>query len=185
MNENKQNLGSFTKFCFDAVDCAASAFIIAAILLTFIFIKFDVNGSSMLPTLHDKDKILVYHLLYEPRHGDIITIDSPGFLDENIIKRVIAVAGDSIKVERTTGKVYVNGKSLDETYIYEPGKPFKTFGDEWEIPEIVPENCLFVMGDNRNGSTDSRSKYVKFVNKADVMGRAFVIYNPFNRIKLL
>lgn len=183
--KSDNSLDNFSKFCFDAVECVSSAFIVAAILLTFIFIKFDVNGSSMLPTLHDKDKILVYHLFYKPKRGDIVTIDSPGALDENIIKRVIAVEGDTIKLDRAAGKVYVNGAALSESYIYEPGKAFKLFGDEWNIPEKVPENCLFVMGDNRNGSTDSRSRFVKFVNKEDVMGKAFLIYNPLSRIKVM
>ena len=183
--ENQTTMSKVTKISYDLIECISQAFVLAAILLTLIFIKFDVNGSSMLPTLHDKDKLLVYHLFYEPQRGDIVTIDRPGLLNENIIKRVIAKEGDSIKVDRSAGKVYVNGEALNEAYIYEPNKSFKFYGDEWDIPEKVPEGHLFVMGDNRNGSTDSRSKLVKFVNKKDVMGKAFFIYNPFNRIKII
>lgn len=184
--EKEKNLSGFTKLGFDIVECAAQAFIVAAILLTFVFMKFDVNGESMLPTLHNKDKVLVYHLFYEPNRGDIVTIDNPGLLNENIIKRVIAKEGDTIKIDKPAGKVYVNGEAIKEDYIKEPGKPFRVQADNWDdMPDEVPQGKLLVLGDNRNGSTDSRSELVKFVNKKDVMGKAFVIYSPFDRLKFI
>lgn len=183
------NIGPITKLSFDVVECLATAFIAAVILLNFLFIKFTVDGSSMLPTLHgiknDQDNLLIYHLFYEPKRGDIVTIDSPGLLDENIVKRVIALSGDTVKIDYSAGKVFVNGEAKDETYINEPGKPFNE--EEWlknNTTVTVPEGHIFVMGDNRNYSTDSRSNLVKFVNKKDVMGKVVSIYSPISRFKL-
>ena len=185
----KNNIGPVTKISFDIVECFATAFIVAVVLLNFVFIKFTVSGSSMLPTLHgvtnDQDNLLVFHLFYEPKRGDIVTIDRPGLLDENIVKRVIGVAGDKIKIDYDAGKVYVNGEAQNETFINEPGKPFNE--EEWLLNNTevtVPKDHVFVMGDNRNYSTDSRSSFVKFVNKKDVMGKVVNIYSPINRFKL-
>lgn len=176
---NESNEGSkFVNTSFDLVEAVVTALVIVTIFLTVICMKFDVIGSSMLPTLRNNDKLLVYHLLYEPQRGDIITINNPGQLDRNIVKRIIAKGNDSIKIDFEKGNVYVNGELLNESYIYMP----TTQKANWNFPEKIPEGYYFVMGDNRGNSKDSRSKDVGLISKDDIMGKAITIYSPFDRI---
>lgn len=163
---------------FDLVDSIVIALIFVTIFLTVICMKFDVIGSSMLPTLRNNDKLLVYHLMYEPQRGDIVTINNPGQLDKNIVKRIIAKENDSIKIDFDKGEVFVNGELLNEPYIYVP----TTQKPNWEFPEKIPQGCYCALGDNRGNSKDSRSKDVKFVNRDEIMGKVVAIYSPFDRI---
>lgn len=147
-----------------------------------------VEGRSMVPTLHDQDRLVMYRLFYKPHVGDIVVInDQEGHvLDENgevvlsgyslneyIIKRVIAVGGQTIRIDASLGEVYVDGVKLDEPYVNE-----LTFSDDraFTYPLTIPEGYIFVMGDNRNRSTDSRSSSVGLVSTADVMGKAYFRY---------
>lgn len=178
MENESGSLSKVTKLAFDLADCAVSALVVVVILLTFFFIKFTVIGDSMLPTLHDKDKLLVYHFMYTPKKNDIITIDKPGLLDKNIVKRVIGEAGDSIKIDYEKGQVFINGELLNEPYVNTP----TNLEADWEFPEKIPEGYIFVMGDNRNGSSDSRCSLIRLVNLNDVMGKVVCIYSPLNRL---
>lgn len=165
---------------YEWMDALIPALVIIVALFTFIFGRFTVKGDSMLPTLHNEDQLLTYHLFYTPKKGDIITTYQDK-LNKNIVKRVIATPGDSIKIDYDAGKVYVNNELLDESYTNTP----TNLEANWNFPEVVPDNCVFVLGDNRNNSRDSRSKDVKFVKYEDITGRAILIWYPFNRIKLL
>ncbi len=183
MQESKSFM-KVTKFLFDVADCLAAALIIAAIIFTSILMKFEVKGDSMLPNLHNGDKLFVYHLLYNPQKGDIVTIDKPGILQKNIVKRVIGTAGDKIKFDFEKGKVYVNGEE-DKTVTNTPTNLQST----WDVSKLendgIPEGYYLVLGDNRNNSTDSRSASVRLVPRSDIMGKAVCIYSPLDRFKLL
>ena len=178
MENESGSLSKVTKLAFDLVDCAVSALVVVVILLTFFFIKFTVNGSSMLPTLHDQDKLLVYHFMYKPKRNDIVTIDKPGVLEKNIVKRVIGLPGDSIRIDYEKGQVFVNGKLLDEPYVNTP----TNLEADWELPEKVPDGYYLVLGDNRNGSSDSRSSLIRLIPENKIMGKVVCIYSPFNRL---
>lgn len=186
MNENNEKniteqdpcKSKFLTFSFDLVESVVTALIFVTIFLTVICMKFDVIGPSMLPTLHNNDKLLVYHLMYEPQKGDIVTIDNPGQLDKNIVKRIIAKGNDSIKIDFDKGKVYVNGELLNEPYINMP----TTQKANWNLPEKIPEGYYFVMGDNRGNSKDSRSYDVGLVSRDEIMGKVVLIYSPLDRI---
>ena len=159
------------------------------ILFGYFMRPVTVEGHSMVPTLHDQDRLAMFRLLYQPKQGDIVvvnnyeghTLDADGNivpnqgLNENIIKRVIAVSGQTIEVIHSKGEVWVDGVKLDEPYINE-----LTLTDDkaFDYPVTVPEGYVFVMGDNRNHSTDSRSSRVGFVNKDDILGRAYFRYLP-------
>lgn len=149
-----------------------------------------VEGRSMVPTLHDKDRLVMYRLFYQPKVGDVVVVndqeghifDSDGnvipsgySLNEHIIKRVIAVSGQTIRVDASAGEVYVDDVRLDEPYINE-----RTLTDDraFVYPITIPEGYIFVMGDNRNHSTDSRSGSVGLVKTEDVMGKAYFRYLP-------
>ncbi len=163
------------------------AFIMAIFVVILIFIFFlrvvEVSGDSMNDTLFNADRILISHLNYTPKSGDIIVCNSDG-LDKVIVKRCIGVAGDVVKVDYSTGKVTVNGEEMDQSFIREPmidsgnfDKTYKT-GDT-EYTYTVPEGTVFAMGDNRNHSTDCRWTSVGFISTDDILGKAVFRILPF------
>lgn len=187
MEENNSSVWSkIVKFGFDAADIVVSVFAIVAFVCTFLIMKFDVSGSSMQNTLQDGDKLLVWHFMYEPQRGDIVTIKDPGYLNKNIIKRVIAKGGDKFKIDLAAGKVWVNDELVDEKYIKDPGKTFGfyTDGSNWDYPEVIPKDMYFCMGDNRLGSSDSRSNVIGLIRKEDIMGGVMFRYGPINSFRI-
>lgn len=169
------------RFLFESAEVVAPSLVFIVFMLVFVFRIFTVQGSSMLSTLQNGNKVVVRIYDYKPARGDIVVISKYGKLDESIIKRVIALPGDTLYIDFATSSVYVNGKKLDEYYINEP-----IFGpDDGEIPAVIPDGYLFVMGDNRNHSSDSRSRCVGLVPINHVVGKAFFRYFPFNKISKL
>ena len=143
-----------------------------------------VDGHSMDPTLDHGELMLVWSLGYSPKQGDIVVLNktTADFLGEAaIVKRVIATGGQSVDIDYVKGKVYVDGAALKEDYILEemylPGNPHmqSTHFD-------VPEGEVFVMGDNRNGSTDSRDDRLGSVHTDYILGRAVLSVWPVGRI---
>ena len=142
--------------------------VLAVVLLfTFVVRLIGVDGHSMVPTLQDGQRILISSLPYQPQYGDIIVTDAYTSYGEPLVKRVIGKAGDEIDIDFQNGIVYRNGQALDEPYTAEP----TYLQESVEFPVTVPEDCLFVMGDNRNHSTDSRDQRVGFIHVNDVLGR--------------
>lgn len=137
-----------------------------------------VKGQSMEPTLLDGEKVLVGKVEYyfkSPKRGDVVIVKYPDRTDD-IIKRVIATAGDKISI--SGGAVYIDGKKLEEPYLLEPMQ-----GD---FPEqTVPEGTIFVMGDNRNNSMDSRIDTVGPIPLKEVLGRAYDVVWPVDKLKNL
>lgn len=159
--------------------------IIVAVLLAFIIQIFItptiVRGQSMYPTLDENNYLLIGKVAYfnnDPQRGDIIVFDSP-LIDDNgehkdLVKRVIAVAGDTIQISE--GSVYLNGELLEENYI-------NGYYTDGEVNIEVPEGFIFVMGDNRGNSMDSRSEQIGLVSvEEDVIGKVFIRLFPFNQI---
>ncbi|MCI7759844.1 MAG: signal peptidase I [[Eubacterium] saphenum] len=159
----------------------------------FVFRSITVDGPSMNDTLLDKDKVLITNLFYEPSFRDIVVIQADKLVNGNtkmygeaIIKRVIGVAGDTIRINFEKGEVYRNGELLEEDYIKELTKRRYNGWLESNVDYVVPENCVFVMGDNRNVSNDSRNlDDIGFVDKNLIMGRAFVRVLPISQFKWL
>ena len=156
-------------------------FLIAAVLLVFslLFRVVVVSGPSMNSTLVDGDWLLLLgNVLYtEPRVGDIIVASKDSFEDGSpIIKRVIAVEGQTVDIDFSMGVVYVDGEALDEPYTLTP----TNMSGGVEFPLTVDEGCIFVMGDNRNLSKDSRSLDIGLVDCREVLGRAVVLFIPGN-----
>jgi signal peptidase I len=128
-----------------------------------------VDGSSMVPTLSDGQFVMVNRLVYkysDPSHGDVVVFHYPRDPDQEYIKRIIGLPGDTVSLKN--GQVYLNGQQLDEPYI---AASTHTTG-EWQ----VPGDHLFVLGDNRNNSQDSRN--FGFVSMDNVVGKAVFIYWP-------
>lgn len=150
----------------------------AFILLTFVFRICVVNGPSMEHSLFDGQRLLCSDLFYEPEYGDIIVFhQTGGRLNEPLIKRVIGVPGDVIDINFTSQVIAVNGQVLNESYaFYDATRPFIRPS---ATHIVVPEGYVFVMGDNRNNSTDSRSTEVGLVDQRRILGRVFLRVSPF------
>ncbi len=171
--------------------------VLAMLLLNlFVFRSITVDGSSMNQTLQDKDRVISTNFFYTPQRGDIVVLQADKIQNqytlkygEPIIKRVIALAGDTIKFDFSKGEVYLKKAGeeefqlLKEDYIAAPtvAKLDRNSGEE----HTVPDNCVFVMGDNRNRSLDSRSLLVGDVDTDLIMGKAFVRLFPFDQFKIL
>jgi signal peptidase I len=175
-NERKSKSGNEAMEWIEAI---VIAFVAAFLIRYFIFEPITVEGSSMVPTLHDGDMLIVDKISYrfnEPQRGDIVIFKYPGDVKENFVKRIIALGGDEIEVKN--GDVYVNGQRLLEDYI--AAQPQVGFDDS-----IVPEGTIFVLGDNRNGSKDSRDPQVGFVPVDNIVGKAVLRIWPVNRMGAL
>ncbi len=162
---------------YDWIQSLISALLLCVLVFVFVIRIMDVNGSSMVPTLKNGDKLLVSDLFYEPERGDVVVFKKDDY-DPNkaLVKRVIAVAGDVVNIDFDNGIVYVNGEAVEEDYIdVTTNNKIDFIG-----PQTVPENCLFVLGDNRNASTDSRDKRIGMVDKRLVIGKALLVIYPFD-----
>ena len=136
-----------------------------------------VVGDSMYNTLASGDYLLVLNnLVYKnPQRGDIIVASKDSFRGgECIIKRVIATGGQEVNIDFRTGKVYVDGEVIDEPYLHTP----TTRPEGMQFPLVVEEGCLFVMGDNRLDSMDSRDPLIGLIDEREVLGRAIFLLWP-------
>ncbi len=160
----------------ELLETVISAGIIAFIIITFIGQVTIVRGASMEPTLHDNERLIANKISYRfetPERGEIIIFKPPLEIKRNYIKRIIGVPGD--KIEITGGEIYLNDKKLEEAYV-------KKRSYENMPPTIVPDDSFFVLGDNRPNSSDSR--FWGFVPRKNVVGRAWVIFWPLNKIRI-
>ena len=146
------------------------------LVFSFFFRIIQVDGESMVPTLENGDKLVVWGAGYEPQRGDVVIVDSYTSYGRPLVKRVIAKGGDTISIDYAAGTVKVNGKVLEEDYIAEP----TYLGYDVEFPYTVPEGTVFVMGDNRNASLDSRSSYVGCIDEQDILGKVLLCFLPFS-----
>ena len=161
---------------YDWVQALVCSVLTVVLLFTFVIRLIGVEGHSMVPTLQNGDRLLVLNaMLYDDyQYGDIVVLRKEAFLDEPIVKRVIATAGQTVDIDFSTGSVYVDGRLLKEDYINE-----LTFLEEGtEFPLTVPEGCVFVMGDNRNHSSDSRDSRLGTVDVRYVIGKAVFLAFP-------
>jgi len=160
------------------------------LLFTFVGRISRVDGNSMLNTLHNGDLLLLRSIGYTPKTGDIVvlnkTTDETVSLlgGEAIVKRVIATEGQTVSIDYNTSTVYINNEPLDEPYLWE-AMDFRSGPYSGQTPFVVPEGSIFVMGDNRNGSTDSRHDLVGSVDTHYILGKAVCILFPFSHIGLL
>lgn len=161
------------------IESLAISVLAIVFIMTFVARSYLVQGSSMEPTLYTGERLIVNKFIFKirpPMTGDIVVIIPPGDPTRKYIKRVIAHEFQNISIQDS--KVYLDSKELTEPYIKE--KTFSNFDNQ-----SVPKDCIFVMGDNRNNSSDSRSSVVGFVPLKNVVGKANFIFWPINRIQIL
>lgn len=162
--------------------CILVSVLVALVIKTFIFNSTKVIGSSMYPTLEENDRLFSNKVVYyigEPERRDVVIIKAPDDPKKDYIKRVVGVAGD--KIEIRDGLVYLNGEEIKEDYI-EEGSFTETHIDEsWE----VPEDHLFVLGDNRAPGASKDSRSFGIIESKSVKGKASLRYFPFNRMGTL
>ena len=165
MENNKKRASGI----YDFASVLVSAIIAVTFIFTFLFKISSVNGPSMLDSFHNGDRVFITAAGYQPKYGDVVIISQPNQYNEVLIKRIIAVGGQTVDVDATAGTVTVDGKVLYEPYIREQTL---TQGN-MNFPLTVPEGYVFVMGDNRNHSTDSRYKSIGLIDERYIMGKAF------------
>jgi len=175
MQNNRQKKRS-DRERYEWVQALVYSVLAVVVLFTFVVRLIGVDGRSMVPTLRHGDRLLVLSpMLYDDyRYGDIVVLRKGTFMNDPIVKRVIATEGQTVDIDFRAGAVYVDGKLLKETYINE-----LTFEESGvEFPLTVPEGELFVMGDNRNHSTDSRDPRLGTVDCRYVIGKAIAVAFP-------
>lgn len=175
--EVEENI-SISSFIFEWANAFMVALVVVVLLLTFVWRQVTVSGTSMTDTLNDGDRLIIFSFMYKPQYGDIVVVSHGQNYSEPIIKRVIATEGQSLSINYDTEEVSVDGVILDEPYI--KGKTIK-LRNPLEIPDKIPEGYVFVMGDNRDGSLDSRSTEIGLIPVENIIGKAELRIYPFNK----
>lgn len=165
-NTTEKAKPGFVGLIYDVVSIFTTALVIIAILFTF-FIRFvGVDGRSMMPTLNHGDWLLVSAVNNNIEVGDIVISTQPNVFNEPLVKRVIAKGGQTVDIDFVTGAVYVDNQKLNEPYIMD----LTHVSEGVSFPLTVPEGTLFLMGDNRNESSDSRDPDVGCVDERYILG---------------
>ena len=166
---------------YDWLESIVSAIVICILLFLFAFRVVSVDGTSMVPTLENQDKVLISRFCTNPKRGDIVVLTKYSFSDESIVKRVIATEGQTVEIDFTNGIVYVDGEAQEEPYIAElTHRELDMAG-----PVTVEKGCIFCLGDNRNASTDSRSRMIGQIDTRCVLGKVLFRVWPLSSIGVI
>lgn len=183
--EKRSKKGTLLNEVVEYAELLAFALLFVLVALTFVFRMCTIDGDSMVDTLHDKEKIIVSDLFYTPERGDIVvTHQTSDRYNKPLVKRVIGVPGDTVTINHDTYEIVItdsdgNSQVLQEDYLTLIGNNIYYHGiDTYE----VPDNCLFVLGDNRNNSLDSRNMYdIGYVDSRRVLGKAIFRISPISK----
>ena len=168
------------KTIVEFVSVIATSIVAIMVIFTFAFRIVGVSGPSMMNTLMNGDWLLVSAFITEPERGDIVIITQPNAYNEPIVKRVIAVGGDTIDIDFDTATVSINGKEINEPYL---GSPTTDDEGAWQYPLTLKEGQVFVMGDNRQHSSDSRSPDIGLIDENYILGQVLFRFSPISEFK--
>ena len=185
--ENKKSDGyqSVSSFLFDVLEMVAWSVFIMALLFTFVFRICKVDGESMENTLYDKQVLLVRNVAYQPEQDDIIIFhltESDINMEKTLVKRVIATGGQKLEINYDTCEIYVDGIRYEDSHSVLKNSSdvmINQYYSSGVYKATVPENMLFVMGDNRNNSNDSRNPAIGFIDERCVLGKVVLRLQPF------
>ena len=195
----KSDSSRLTREFIDWAEVVVTSIIAVVILFTFVFRVVGIDGPSMMNTLNDtygqeghtNDMVIISHMFYKPERGDIVVVsrnwsneefDLESTSQQPIVKRVIAIAGDKIEINYETGRVWLNDEELSEPYIRET--ILESNRATTPMPYILREGQVFLMGDNRNRSQDSRDERLGPVDERYILGKVVMRVFPLNKIKL-
>lgn len=177
-SEDSSRLPAGARVFIDWIVVIAVALLVAFVVRTFVVAHFVVDGESMYSTLDSGDRVFVNKLsyrLHDPNRGDVVVLHQiTGASERDLIKRVIALPGETIEMRNCT--VLIDGRVLNEPYLDPEVVTPNNCGGDFISDGPVPENHVFVMGDNRGGSQDSRA--IGPIDEDDLVGRAFVLFWP-------
>ena len=177
MAENKPERSLWLD-AYNVLSDLVSCLVFVTILFVFAIRLVGVDGQSMYPTLQDGDRLtLLSNFVYRPEVGDIVVLKAPGFEQGPLVKRVIAMDGQTVDIDFETGDVWVDGVLMDEPYINDPTTRYEGVN----FPLTVPEGYVFVLGDNRLHSSDSRDPSIGCIDKRYVLGKALQVIYPISR----
>lgn len=163
---------------FEWYDLAVFSLAIMIFFFLFCVRVLSASGVSMEPTIESGDRVAIQTAFYTPKAGDVIVIDSYTAYGDPLVKRIIGMPGDVVDIDFISGIVSVNGTALEESYT----AALTQLNYDVQFPVTVPEGCVFIMGDNRMLSLDSRSSQVGFIDKRAIVGKAFFCVMPLNRM---
>ena len=165
---------------YDWIQSLISALVFCVILFVFFIRLIYVNGHSMKNTLFDGDLMFVSNFMYTPEVGDVVVFKKDEYdANKALVKRVIATEGQVVNIDFETGLLYVDGEVIEEDYITE-----LTYNKiDFIGPQTVPEGCVFLLGDNRNQSTDSRNAHIGMVDSRLILGRAYFVIYPLDEFR--
>lgn len=174
---DKAEKWSVMEFVYEIASVVINSLVLIAIIFTFLFRLVGVRGDSMNHTLQSGDWLVVQPAYSEPEYKDIVIISQADYAKETLVKRVIAVGGQEVDINFEEGLVYVDGVALEEDYT--ATLTDTQWGNYIDFPAVVPEGHFFAMGDNRNNSSDSRSKDIGMIENEYVLGKAVGRLFPF------
>lgn len=166
---------------FDWIKTLVVTFAVVFFIFGVLMRVVTVDGVSMFPTLNDNDVLLISNVFYEPSQSDIVVISDKAGLNKNLIKRIIATEGQTLDI--IDGEVTVNGFEVEESYVKDKIK--EDFYGDHNYPVTVPDGYVFVMGDNRNNSLDSRYEELSFVRNEHIKGRVILRLLPLKNIGIV
>ena len=172
---------TLSKTVVEFISVIATSIVAIMLIFTFAFRIVGVSGPSMMNTLINGDWLIVSAFITEPERGDIVIITQPNSFNEPIVKRVIAVGGDTIDIDFDKATVSINGKVINEPYL---GSPTTNDEHAWQYPLTLKEGQVFVMGDNRQHSSDSRSPDIGLIDENYILGQVLLRFSPISEFKI-